>query len=155
MNDSFSCRSAKAEVTEVPAGITRRAALSAFAAALATVGLTSLSESAYAAAKTYNICKTTDVRVGSARMFSIGGRSIVITQPRRGVFRAFAAECTHQGATLSKRPGNVRTSGSVMICPEHGARFDTTSGEAKGGPTTQALGKIKITVSGTQVRVSF
>ncbi len=155
MNDSFNCRSAKAEVTEIPAGITRRAALSAFAAALAAVGLTSLSESAYAAAKTYNICKTTDVRVGSARMFSIGGRSIVITQPKRGVFRAFAAECTHQGATLSKRPGNVRTSGSVMICPEHGARFDTTSGEAKGGPTTQALDKIKITVSGTQVRVSF
>jgi nitrite reductase/ring-hydroxylating ferredoxin subunit len=42
-----------------------------------------------------------------------------------------------------------------MICPAHGARFDTTSGEAKGGPTLQALGKIKLTVSGTQVRVSF
>ena len=149
------CQPAKAQVTALPAGITRRAALTAFAAALATVGLTSLSESAYAAAKTYNICKTTDIRVGSARMFSIGGRSIVVTQPKRGVFRAFAAECTHQGATLSRRPGSVRTSGSVMICPEHGARFDTTSGEAKGGPTTQALGKIKLTVSGTQVRVSF
>jgi nitrite reductase/ring-hydroxylating ferredoxin subunit len=91
------CQPAKAQVTAVPAGITRRAALTAFAAALASVGLTSLSESAYAAAKTYNICKTTDVRPGSARMFSIGGRSIVVTQPKRGVFRAFAAECTHQG----------------------------------------------------------
>jgi nitrite reductase/ring-hydroxylating ferredoxin subunit len=155
MNDSFNCRSSQAEVTEVSAGVTRRAALSAFAAALATVGLTSLSESAYAAAKTYNICKTTDVRVGSARMFSIGGRSIVVTQPKRGVFRAFAAECTHQGATLSKRPGTVRTIGSVMICPEHGARFNTTSGAAKGGPTSRALGKIKLTVVKTQVRVSF
>jgi nitrite reductase/ring-hydroxylating ferredoxin subunit len=149
------CQPAKAQVTEVPAGITRRAALTAFAAALATVGLTSLSESAYAAAKTYNICKTTDVRPGSARMFSIGGRSIVVTQPKRGVFRAFAAECTHQGATLARRPGTVRTNGGVMICPEHGARFDTTSGAAKGGPTSTALSKIRLTVSGTQVRVSF
>lgn len=149
------CQPAKAKVTAVPAGITRRAALTAFAAALATVGLTSLSESAYAAAKTYNICKTTDVRPGSARMFSIGGRSIVVTQPKRGVFRAFAAECTHQGATLARKPGTVRTNGAVMICPAHGARFDTTSGAAKGGPTSKSLRKIKLTVSGTQVRVSF
>lgn len=149
------CQPTRAQVTEVPAGITRRAALTAFAAALATVGLTSLSESAYAAAKTYNICKTTDVRPGSARMFSIGGRSIVVTQPKRGVFRAFAAECTHQGATLARKPGTVRTNGGVMICPAHGATFDTTSGAAKGGPASQALGKIKLTVSGTQVRVSF
>jgi nitrite reductase/ring-hydroxylating ferredoxin subunit len=149
------CQPAKSQVTEVPAGITRRAALTAFAAALATVGLTSLSESAYAAAKTYNICKTTDVRPGSARMFSIGGRLIVVTQPKRGVFRAFAAECTHQGATLARRPGTVRTNGGVMICPAHGARFDTTSGAAKGGPTSKSLSKIKLTVSGTQVRVSF
>lgn len=155
MNESFNCHAAKPEVTEVRAGVSRRAALSAIAAALATVGLTTLSESAYAAAKTYNICKTTDVRVGSARMFSIGGRSIVVTQPKRGVFRAFSAECTHEGVTLSRRPGNVRTSGSVMICPEHGARFDTTSGAAKGGPTTRALAKIQLTVEKNQVRVTF
>lgn len=155
MSNSFNCQTNQVEVTEVAVSITRRAALTALAAALATVGLTSMSESAYAAARTYNICKTTDVRVGSARMFSIGGRSIVITQPKRGVFRAFAAECTHEGATLARRPGTVRTSGSVMICPEHGARFDTTSGDAKGGPTSTGLGKITLTVSGTQVRVRF
>jgi nitrite reductase/ring-hydroxylating ferredoxin subunit len=155
MSESFNCQSAKAEVIEVPAGLTRRAALTAFAAALATIGLSSISESAYAAAKTYKICKTTDVKVGSARMFSVGGRGIVVTQPKKGVFKAFNSACTHQGAPLASKPGSVRTVSGSMICPQHGAGFDTTTGAVTRGPASAPLSKITLKVSGTQVSVSF
>lgn len=152
---SFDCGSAKVAVTEVPSGLSRRAALTAFAAALATVGLNSMSDAAYAAAKTYNICKTTDVNVGSARMFSIGGRTIVITQPKKGVFKAFSAKCTHAGANLASKPGPVQTQGTSMVCPQHGAKFDTTIGSVKGGPASRGLGKIQVAVAATQVKVTF
>lgn len=153
--NGFDCVSAKAEVIEVPAGITRRAALTAFAAALAAVGLSSASDSAYAAAKTYKICKTTDVKVGSARMFSVGGRGVVVTQPKKGVFKAFNANCTHQGAPLAAKVGAVRTVSGSMICPQHGAGFDTTTGAVTRGPAAAPLDKITAKVSGTQVSVSF
>ena len=155
MNESFNCQSAKAEITEVPAGLTRRAALTAFAAMLASVGLSSASDSAYAAAKTYKICKTTDVKVGSARMFSVGGRGIVVTQPKKGVFKAFNGVCTHQGAPLAAKVGAVRTASGSMICPEHGAGFSTTTGAVTRGPAGAPLTKISLKVSATQVSVSF
>jgi nitrite reductase/ring-hydroxylating ferredoxin subunit len=155
MSEQINCQSDKTNVTEVPAGITRRSALTAFAAALAFVGLSSASESAYAAAKTYKICKTTDVKIGSARMFSVGGRAIVVTQPKKGVFRAFNGVCTHQGAPLAQRVGAVRTVSGSMICPEHSAGFDTNTGAVTRGPASSPLGKITIKVSATQVSVTF
>jgi nitrite reductase/ring-hydroxylating ferredoxin subunit len=153
--NGLDCASAKVVVTEVPAGLTRRAALTAFAAAFATIGLNSISESAYAAAKTYKICKTTDVKVGSARMFSVGGRGVVVTQPKKGVFKAFNANCTHQGAPLAPKVGAVRTVSGSMICPQHGAGFDTTTGAVTRGPAAAPLDKVTAKVSGTQVSVSF
>ena len=155
MSDQFHCQAAKAEVIEVPAGVTRRAALTAFAAALATVGFSSASESAYAAAKTYNACKTTDIKVGSARMFSIGGKAVIITQPKKGVFRAFYGNCTHQGALLAPNVGLVKTQGTSLVCPQHGAKFDTTSGKATAGPASRGLLTIKVSVVKTQVKVTL
>ena len=108
-----------------------------------------------AAAKTYKICKTTDVKVGSARMFSVGGRGIVVTQPKKNTFKAFNANCTHQGAPLAAKVGAVRTVSGSMICPQHGAGFDTTTGAATRGPAVAPLDKITVKVSGTQVSVSF
>jgi nitrite reductase/ring-hydroxylating ferredoxin subunit len=155
MSEQFSCRNTNAEVIEVPAGLTRRAALTAFAAAFATVGLTSISDSAYAAAKTYNACKTTDIKVGGARMFSIGGKAVVITQPKKGVFRAFYGNCTHQGALLANSVGPMTTQANSLVCPQHGAKFDTTSGKPTAGPASRALLKIKLTVAKNQIKVTL
>lgn len=155
MSEPFTCQSTKAEVIEVPAGVTRRAALTAFAAALATVGLSSASDSAYAAAKTYNACKTTDIKIGSARMFSIGGKAVVITQPKKGVFRAFYGNCTHQGALLASNVGPIKTQGTSLVCPQHGAKFDTTSGKATAGPASRGLLTIKLTAVKTQIKVTL
>lgn len=143
------------EVSESALGLSRRSALKALAFGFATIGFSAGAESALAAAKTYKICKTTDVKVASARMFSVGGRNIVVTQPKKGVFKAFGANCTHQGAPLANKVGPVRTASSSMICPQHGAGFDTTTGSVTRGPASSPLSKITAKVSGTQVSVSF
>lgn len=155
MSEQFNCQSAKVEVIEVPTGVTRRAALTALAATLASVGFAQAADSAYAAAKTYNACKTTDIKVGAARMLSIGGKAVVITQPKKGIFRAFYGNCTHQGALLANGVGPITPQGSSLVCPQHGAKFDTTSGKATGAPASRALVKIKISVVKTQIKVTF
>lgn len=130
--------------------LSRRGLLSAFAGAVATIGFTALGGSAMAAAKTYTACKTTDIKVGSAKLVVLPGTNVkvAITQPKKGVFKAFSPICTHQGAQLNG------ISGSNLVCPQHGATFSTTTGAATRGPAQTALKSYKVTVSGTSVKVT-
>ena len=105
--------------------ISRRGLLVAFAAGTAAIGLTGLSEVAANAAKTYTVCKTSAVPVKGGKTFSVGGKKILITQPKKGTFKAFVAVCTHQGGALSGAKNNE------IVCPLHGARFDADSGAPK------------------------
>jgi nitrite reductase/ring-hydroxylating ferredoxin subunit len=104
-----------------------------------------------AAAKTYTACKTTDIKVGSAKIVTIPKTRIkvAITQPKKGVFKAFQPICTHQGAQITG------LSGSNLVCRQHGAKFSIATGAATGGPTRKALKSYKVTVSGTSVRVTI
>jgi nitrite reductase/ring-hydroxylating ferredoxin subunit len=130
--------------------LSRRGLLSAFAGVVATIGFSALGGSAMAASKTYTACKTTDIKVGSARLVILPGTNIpvAITQPKKGVFKAFSPICTHQGAQLNG------ISGTNLVCPQHGAFFDTTTGAATRGPAQTALKSYKVTVSGTSVKVT-
>jgi nitrite reductase/ring-hydroxylating ferredoxin subunit len=131
--------------------LSRRGLLGAFAGIVATIGFSSLGDSAMAAAKTYTACKTTDIKVGSAKIVTIPKTSIkvAITQPKKGVFKAFQPICTHQGATLNG------ISGTNLVCRQHGATFSIATGAATGGPTRKALKSYKVTVSGTSVKVTI
>ncbi len=46
-----------------------------------------------------------------------------------GVVHALAGNCPHMGGLL----GNGTLTGSVVKCPEHGMRFDVTTGATPGG----------------------
>jgi nitrite reductase/ring-hydroxylating ferredoxin subunit len=131
--------------------LSRRGLLGAFAGIVATIGFSSLGDSAMAAAKTYTACKTTDIKVGSAKIVTIPKTSIkvAITQPKKGVFKAFQPICTHQGAQITG------LSGSNLVCRQHGATFSIATGAATGGPTRKALKSYKVTVSGTSVKVTI
>jgi nitrite reductase/ring-hydroxylating ferredoxin subunit len=131
--------------------VSRKALLSGLAAVLTGVGLTSLGESASAASKKYKVTAAKNIPVGSAKTFTVNGRSILITQPRKDVFRAFKNACTHQGAPLGSQKLN---SGSLM-CNQHGATFDGNTGAVKGGPATRALTKYTATKTGTYIYVSI
>lgn len=127
--------------------LSRRGLLKAAGAALATIGLSSASSMAFAAAvattKTYTLTNSKTDRmwpkVGTATRYVIKmdtiksdeeGRTkveredtfIVVTQPKPGVFRAFKGLCTHQLRPLD------RWQGSNLICSQHGAAFDMTTG---------------------------
>lgn len=127
----------------------RRAALAGLGAILAGVGLLRPSEAAIAAAKTYTIGKTTDIKVGSAKSYLVAGVSVLITQPKKGNFKAFKGVCTHQGGKLST------VLGKNIVCPLHGAAFDSTSGKVANGPASTGLKGYKVTVSGTTLKVTL
>lgn len=119
-------------------------------AGLATIGLSSIGDAAFAASKTYTVCKTTSVKVGSAGIFKLGTTRnyVIVTQPKKGTFKAFSPFCTHEGVKLSG------VSGKNLVCKQHGATFSTTTGAATGGPTRRALTSYKVTISGTSVKVT-
>jgi nitrite reductase/ring-hydroxylating ferredoxin subunit len=128
---------------------TRRAALVGLGAVLAGIGLVGPSQAALAAANTYTIGKTADIKVGSAKSYLIAGVSVLVTQPKKGVFKAFKGVCTHQGGKLSS------VSGKNIVCPLHGASFDSTSGKPTSGPASTGLKSYKVTVSGTSLKVTI
>lgn len=136
--------------TEIPANrITRRNLLSGIGAVLAGIGLVGPAESALAAAKTYTVGKTTDIKVGSSKSYLVAGVSLLITQPKKGVFKAFKGICTHQGGKLTS------LSGPNLFCPLHGASFDSTTGKVLTGPASTPLKAYKVTVAGTTLKVSI
>jgi nitrite reductase/ring-hydroxylating ferredoxin subunit len=128
--------------------ISRRGLLVAIASGTAAIGLTGLSSIAANAAKTYTVCKTSAVPVKGGKSFSVGGKKILITQPKKGTFKAFVAVCTHQGGALNGAKNNE------IVCNLHGARFDATTGDAKSVAPT-GLGKVTVTVAGGSVKVKF
>lgn len=141
---------AQREIIEIPANqINRRALLTGLGAVLAGIGLAGPAESAIAAAKTYTVGKTTDVKVGSARLYTVAGIPVLVTQPKKGVFKAFNGYCTHERVQIDG------LNGSNLVCSQHGATFNTTTGKVTGGPARSALANYKVTVAGTTLKVSL
>ena len=137
-------------ISEIPANrITRRNLLAGVGALLASIGLVGPSEIALAAAKTYTVGKTTDIKVGSSKSYLVAGVSLLITQPKKGVFKAFKGICTHQGGKLTS------LSGPNLFCPLHGASFDSTTGKVLTGPASAPLKAYKVTVTGKTLKVSI
>jgi Rieske Fe-S protein len=90
------------------------------------------------------IARTKDIPVGGGKV--IAGK-YVVTRPRRNVFRAFSAVCTHQGCTVA----NVR--GGTINCPCHGSKFKITNGAAVAGPAKRPLRRRQIKVSKGRIRL--
>jgi nitrite reductase/ring-hydroxylating ferredoxin subunit len=130
------------------ADLSRRKALAVLGAVFGTIGLTGAGEAAQAAAKTYVACKTSQVPVKGAYMAKVAGRSVLITQPKKGVFRAFDPTCTHQGCQLSG------LNGTNLICTCHNGMFNIDSGAPTGGPVNTGLSKFKVAVAGTSVKIT-
>ena len=88
---------------------------------------------------------TTDqVSEGGCEVFTQA--RVVVTQPTAGEFKAFSAECTHQGCLVSSS-----TSG-VIPCPCHLSEFDLETGAVVGGGrTTIALPAVEIDVRGNEI----
>jgi Rieske Fe-S protein len=93
-----------------------------------------------------NAIKTADIPVGGGKVFSDLG--VVVTQPEKGVFKAFSSTCTHNGNPI----GSV--SNGTINCPSHGSKFDIATGAVKDGPATRALPAKSVTVGSDGLRVT-
>ncbi|MFG1967063.1 Rieske (2Fe-2S) protein [Nonomuraea sp. NPDC049028] len=92
------------------------------------------------------LAKTADVPVGGGVL--VEQYKIVVTQPAKGVFKAFSAVCTHKGCTVGSPEENVIT------CGCHGSEFAADTGKALKGPATAPLVAYKIKVVGDGVVVA-
>ena len=131
--------------------LSRKALFSGFAAVLTGIGLTSLGATAAEAATKYKVTAAKNIRVGSAKVFSVKGKSILITQPKAGVFRAFKNQCTHHGAAIGAQTLNNQN----LVCFQHGASFNANNGSVTGGPATRAITKYTAAKSGNYIYVTI
>lgn len=93
-----------------------------------------------------NAIKTADIPVGGGKVFSDLG--VVVTQPEKGVFKAFSSTCTHMGNPI----GSV--SDGTINCPWHGSTFDIATGAVKNGPATKALPAKSVAVGSDSITVT-
>jgi Rieske Fe-S protein len=86
-----------------------------------------------------------DIPVGSGKIFP--DAQTVITQPKKGQFRAFSAVCTHQGCIVNAVTNTIN-------CPCHGSKYSITDGSVVNPPATQPLAPKMIKISGNKLVVS-
>jgi Rieske Fe-S protein len=89
--------------------------------------------------------KETDIPVGSGKIFP--DAQTVVTQPKKGEFKAFSAVCTHQGCLVDA----VTT---TINCPCHGSKYSLTDGSVVNPPAPKPLPPKTIKVSGDTLTVT-
>ncbi|MCM1938488.1 Rieske (2Fe-2S) protein [Streptomyces sp. G3] len=92
------------------------------------------------------LARTGDIPIAGGKVLT--EEKIVVTQPRKGEFKAFSAVCTHQGCIVS----DVRD--GTIDCACHGSRFAVADGSVVRGPATKPLPGKRITVEGNSIRLA-
>ena len=81
----------------------------------------------------------TDIPVGGGKVFM--SHKVVVTQPTKGVFKAFSAVCTHVGCVCNQ------VANGTINCPCHGSEFKIATGAVVTGPAPAPLPTASIKVS--------
>ena len=89
--------------------------------------------------------KEADIPVGSGKIFP--DAQAVITQPKKGEFKAFSAICTHMGCLVD----SITT---TINCPCHGSKYSIADGSVGNPPAPNPLPPKTIKVDGTDLVVS-
>jgi Rieske Fe-S protein len=92
------------------------------------------------------IAETSQVPVAGGLV--VEDKQVIVTQPKKGEFKAFSSVCPHQGCTVSEFEAEKVT------CPCHGSQFSSTTGEVLRGPATAGLTPVDVTVEGQQIVAS-
>ena len=98
-----------------------------------------------AAAPGTPLAKTTDIPVGSGKIFP--AQKVVVTQAAAGQFAGFSSVCTHQGCDVAD------IAGGTINCPCHGSKFNL-DGTVANGPAPFPLEKKNITVQGDSITLA-
>ena len=89
--------------------------------------------------------KESEIPVGSGKIFP--DAKTVITQPKKGEFKAFSAVCTHMGCLVDSITDTIN-------CPCHGSKYSITDGSVVNPPAPQPLPPKTIKVEGSDLVVS-
>jgi Rieske Fe-S protein len=89
--------------------------------------------------------KEADIPVGSGKIFP--DAQAVITQPKKGEFKAFSAICTHMGCLVDSVTNTIN-------CPCHGSKYSITDGSVVNPPAPQPLPAKTIKASGKTLTVT-
>jgi nitrite reductase/ring-hydroxylating ferredoxin subunit len=94
----------------------------------------------------------TDFPENTMKRVDVDGMAALVVR-LNGRLRAIAADCSHAGGPLEE--GHLN--GSVVTCPQHGARFDLCSGRALSGPATfaQPVFEVRERRDNVELRVAF
>ncbi|WP_053851675.1 Rieske (2Fe-2S) protein [Streptomyces sp. NRRL B-24085] len=92
------------------------------------------------------LAKASEIPVGGGKIFK--DEKVVVTQPKKGEFKAFSSICTHQGCQVTS------VSGGTINCPCHGSKFDITNGSVANPPADQPLPEKQIRVSGDSIELA-
>lgn len=118
----------------------RRSFLALGMSALATLPILKAIPNALAV-KNYTVAKLTDIPVKGGKVFTVGGKRVLVTRPKNKQVRAFLAACTHEGQSLSGASNNR------IVCSRHGATFDATTGSVLQAPARTPLVKVSAKLS--------
>lgn len=88
--------------------------------------------------KKFTVGKLTDIPVKGGKVYTVGGKRVLVTRPEKKLVRAFLAACTHEGQSLNGASNNQ------IVCSRHGARFDTLMGRVLQGPAGKSLVKVSV-----------
>ena len=92
------------------------------------------------------LAKAADIPVGGGKIFK--AENVVVTQPAKGTFKCFSAECTHAGCQVAE------VAKGTINCPCHGSKFKIADGSVANGPAAKPLPARKITVNGDSITLA-
>ena len=88
--------------------------------------------------KNFRVCKLTDIPVKGGKVYTVGGKRVLVTRPKQKQVRGFLAACTHEGQSLNGASNNR------IVCSRHGAIFDSSTGAVLQPPASRALVKVNV-----------
>ena len=92
------------------------------------------------------LAKTSEIPVGGGKIFK--DEKVVVTQPKKGEFKAFSDICTHQGCQVTS------VSDGTINCPCHGSKFNITDGSVANPPANRPLPEKQIKVTGDSIELA-
>ncbi|MEU8590285.1 Rieske (2Fe-2S) protein [Streptomyces sp. NPDC048664] len=130
-----------------PAATRRTVLRGAALAPVAGIGLTACSTGGQATPAE----PTAPVALGSESEVPKGGAklyrdaNVVVSRAQDGSLKAYSTICTHAGCAIGK------LSGTTLVCPCHGSRFDAVTGEVVQAPATEPLHELSVEVKNGRI----